>query len=241
MLKLGETSWGRRVGGRSLHQRALWFAAAACAALSQPAFAQQPAKPTTPKPKADATVGEIVVQGAPPPIRLDVDKKSYSLSGDLQATTGSISDVLRNVPSVEVDVQGNVALRGDPNVTIMIDGKPSGLFRGEGKAQALQSLPADQIERIEVITNPSAAYNPEGTGGVINLITKKTAKPGANGSLRANLGTGGRMNAGVSGTYRNGRLTLTGDASVRHDKPGQQYTGVRALIDPASGAVLVDS
>ena len=207
-----------------------------------PAVAQQPAKPPPARSaeKPAGTVGEIVVEGGPPPIRMDAEKKSYSLADDLQATTGSIGDALRSVPSVEVDVQGNVALRGDPNVTIMIDGKPSGMFKGEGKGQALQSLPADQIERVEVMTNPSAAYNPEGSAGIINLITKKNRKPGVSGSVRANLGTSGRMNGGVSGSYRNGRLSLTGDASVRHDKPSQTYTSTRELLD-STGDPIVDT
>jgi outer membrane receptor protein involved in Fe transport len=203
--------------------------------MAAPAFAQQPAKSPPPKTaeKPAGTVGEIVVEGAPPPVRVDSEKKSYSLTSDLQATTGSVSDALRNVPSVEVDVQGNLSLRGDPNVTIMIDGKPSGMFKGEGRAQALQSLPADQIERVEVITNPSAAYSPEGTAGIINLITKKNAKPGVSGSVRANLGSEGRKNGGINATYRNGRFTYTGDASIRRDVFSQRFTVDRDFTDPA--------
>jgi outer membrane receptor for ferrienterochelin and colicin len=114
-------------------------------------------------------------------VRTSIDRRSYSVANDLSARTGSIADALRNIPSVEVDVQGNVSLRGDPNVTIMIDGKPSSMFNGDGKADALQQMPADQIDRVEVMTNPSAAYRPDGTAGIINLITKKvsTARPRA--------------------------------------------------------------
>lgn len=194
-----------------------------------------------PAQKPVGTVGEVVVEGAPPPVRVDIDRKSYSLSGDLQATTGSIGDALRNVPGVQVDVQGAVSLRGDPNVTIMIDGKPSGMFKGEGRAQALQSLPADQIERVEVLANPSAAYSSEGSGGIINLITKKNAKPGATGSVRANLGTGGRVNGGINGSYRKGRLSLSGDASLRHDKPAQRYVGRREFLDPAGDGAITET
>ena len=226
-----------------MRKRTLWLAAAACAVMPGPALAQQPAPATPPagKPpqKPGGTVGEIVVEGTPPPVRVDAEKKSYSVSGDLQATTGSIADALRNVPSVEVDVQGNLAIRGDPNVTIMIDGKPTGMFKGDGRAQALQSLPADQIDRVEVITNPSAAYNPEGTGGIINLVTKKTAKPGMSGSLRANLGSERRKTGGVNASYRNGRFTTTADASARRDVFGQHYTVDRQFFD-AAGATTAD-
>ena len=153
--------------------RTVWLATAAALALASPVLAQQPPpKPAAaPADKTQPAVGEVIIQGAPPPMRTDIDRNSYSVAGDLQATTGSISDALRNVPSLEVDVQGNVALRGDPNVTILIDGKPSGQFQGENRAQALQNLPADSIERVEVITNPSAAFDPNGSAGIINLIS----------------------------------------------------------------------
>lgn len=178
-------------------------------------------------------MGEVVIQGTAPSVRVDAEKKSYSLASDLQATTGSIADALRNVPSVDVDVQGNVSLRGDANVTIMIDGKPSGMFKGEGKGQALQSLPADQIDRVEVMTNPSAAYNPEGSGGIINLVTKKATKPGVNGSVRANIGLGGRKNGAVNAAWRGGRLSVSGDAAWRRDHPGQRYVDLRTFDTPA--------
>jgi outer membrane receptor protein involved in Fe transport len=222
-----------------LLQRTVWLATAAALALASPAFAQAPAaKPATPAPPSEKgpSVGEVVISGAPPPMRTDIDRNSYSVANDLQATTGSISDALRNVPSLEVDMQGNVALRGDPNVTILIDGKPSGQFEGENRGQALQNLPANSIERVEVITNPSAAFDPNGSAGVINLITKKTRKPGANGSVRANVGSNGRQNAGVSGSYRQGPVTLSGDANLRHDSIKQTFSRERAITE-ASGRV----
>jgi len=224
-----------------LRKRLLLCAAAALAAPVAPAFAQPPAKPA-PKPPAaapvkpaGATVEGITVNGTAPPVRTSIDRKSYSVTSDLQATTGSISDALRNIPSVEVDLQGNVSLRGDQNVTIMIDGKPSGLFRGEGKGQALQSLPADQIERVEVITNPSAEFKPEGTAGIINLITKKTHKAGVTGSMRANIGTDSRGNGGISAAYASKQITLSGDASYRRDTFRQVFDDTRATFDPALG------
>src|SRR3569832_1949685 len=100
--------------------------------------------------------------------------------------------------SVDVDLQGNLSLRGEFNVTILVDGKPSPAFEGAGRAEALQQLPADQIERVEVITNPSAALNPEGSGGVINLITKKSRGAGATGSAYATAASGGLKRAGVN-------------------------------------------
>ena len=216
--------------------RTFLFATAALAVAAGPALAQSPSAPAKPAdPKKPPAVEGVTVTGAAPPVRTSIDRKSYDVSKDLQATSGSISDALRNIPSVEVDVQGNLSLRGDPNVTIMIDGKESGRFRGDGKAQALQSLPADQIERVEVITNPSAAFSPNGTAGVINLITKKTAKPGLTGSVRANVGSGGRQNAGLSVSRKEGRFTLSSDLYLRHDSFKQHFDSDRTFADPAGG------
>lgn len=225
-----------------LLSRTVWLTSAALVALASPASgqgappAQTPAAQTPPAPApsaaAPATAGEVVVTGAPPPVRTSIDRNSYSVATDLQATTGSIGDALRNVPSLEVDVNGNVALRGDTNVTILVDGRPSGQFQGENRAQALQSLPADQIDRVEVITNPSAAFDPNGSAGVINLVTKKTRKPGANGSVRANIGAMGRQNGGISGSYKDGKLTLSGDANVRHESIKQSFSGDRTIVEP---------
>jgi outer membrane receptor protein involved in Fe transport len=226
----------------------LLAAAAVLAPLSSP-LAQARAQPgasaptqsappaTQAAPTANAVEGVTVTADRNAP-RVSIDRRSYSIANDLQATTGSVADALRNIPSVEVDVQGNVSLRGDPNVTIMIDGRPSGMFRGEGRADALQNLPADQIERVEVLTNPSAAFRPDGSGGVINLITKKNRRLGGYGSVRANVGTEGRKYGGVSGSYNTGKLTLSGDLNRRHDRRTQTAVAQRERLDPASGQWL---
>lgn len=198
-----------------------------------------PAKPAAGK-KADGTktVEEVTITGASQDgYRSSIDRRSYGVVNDLSATTGSISDALKNIPSVEVDVQGNVSLRGDTNVTILVDGKPSALFKGQSAAQALQSLPADSVERVEVITNPSAEFSPEGSAGVINLVMKKTRRAGRSGSLRYNVGTAGRRNGGVSGAYNSNRLTVSADAGFRHDPQHSVNTDDREQLD-AKGAPL---
>jgi outer membrane receptor protein involved in Fe transport len=211
-------------------------------AMAQTAPAQAPAAASRPADKSAPTAVEgVVVTGDANAIRTSIDRRSYSVANDLSARTGSIADALRNIPSVEVDVQGNVSLRGDANVTIMIDGKPSGQFSGEGKADALQAMPADQIERVEVMTNPSAAYRPDGSAGIINLITKKTQKPGVNGSVRLNVTPDGRYNTGISATRRAGKLTLSGDVGYRHDTQEARQEIDRATLETASGKFLVSS
>lgn len=234
------------------------FAAAAVAAAAQAhgqtaAPATQESKSARPAPakaksapaKAPAakrppkTVDTVTVTGeSQSGYRSSIDRKSYGIANDLAATTGSIGDALRNVPSVEVDVQGNVSLRGDPNVTIMVDGKPSSLFKGPGGAQALQSLSADQFERVEVITNPSAQFSPEGSAGIINLISKQNRKAGKSGSLRVNVGSAGRHVYGVGFGYNSSKLTLTGDASWRADPQHASSVDTRQDIDPLSGRTL---
>jgi len=207
--------------------------AIAHAQATAPAPGQGGAKPAA-RDQAN-TVQEVVVTGQRSDMRSSIDRRSYSVANDLQSATGSIADALRNIPSVEVDVQGNLSLRGDSNVTILIDGKPSGMFSGDGRAQALQQMPADQVERVEVMTNPSAAFSPEGTAGVINLITKKNRKPGKSGSVRANVGTDGRWNAGLSGAYNAQKLTLSGDLGVRRDGHESELQSERAVYDGFSG------
>lgn len=218
---------------------------AALAAMAGPALAQAPAAPPPEKkadaPKEEKEVEGVVVSGQANEIRSSIDSTSYSLAKDLQASTGALADALRNVPSVDVDPQGNVSLRGDSNVTILVDGRPSGMLSGDGRAQAILSLPADQYSRIEVMTNPSAAYSPEGSGGVINLITKPTApKPGvvATGNVRANIGDEGRWNLGVGGSWQKDALTLNGDVSYRHDRGRQTSDRTRDRLDPVTGDVL---
>jgi outer membrane receptor protein involved in Fe transport len=228
---------------------ALFAAAAVLVGSGQVAMAQErapaqgapqtPAAPAaTPRASEPPTVSTVTVTGQGNETRTSIDRRSYGVATDLQATSGSISDALRNIPSVEVDTQGNISLRGDPNVTIMIDGKPSGMFRGESRATALQQLPAEQIERVEVMTNPSAAFRPDGSGGVINLVTKKGRGAGKSGSIRGAVGTDGRYNGGASYTYNGPKLAVNADAGFRHDKQEFEIRNQRERLDPASGVFL---
>jgi outer membrane receptor protein involved in Fe transport len=212
-------------------------------AAASPTAAQiPPAKPAA-KPPAkpaakDKTVEEVTVTAAAPEEQTSIDKKSYALGKDLQATTGSIADALRNLPSVEVDLQGNLSIRGDQNVTILIDGKPSPALDGKNRADALQQLPADQIERVEVITNPSADQNPEGSGGVINLITKKSRGAGVTGSGYVSAGSAGLKRAGLNLGFNSPKLAVTMALSGNYQRNKQHYVDERDGLDPTSGQFL---
>jgi outer membrane receptor protein involved in Fe transport len=196
------------------------------------------AAPAAKKPDSGKTVEGLTVTGASQNgMRSSIDRRSYGVANDLATTTGSISDALKNIPAVEVDPQGNVSLRGDQNVTILVDGKPSGQFKGASAAQALQAMPADSVERVEVITNPSAEFSPEGAAGIINLVTKKNRKPGKSGSVRLNVGDGGRSSAGVTWAYNSNKLTLSADANGRYDPQSVDGSDVRSLLD-GQGRVL---
>lgn len=158
----------------------------------------------------------VQVEARKPRAEVLPDRTIYTLDRDLQKSAGSLGDVLNDLPSVEVDAAGAVLLRGDANVTILIDGKPSPLVAGN-RADALAEIPADSIERIEVITNPSAEFKANGSGGIINIITKKEKTPGAGGSIRSNIGNDGRMNVSASGHFSQGPVNLNASYGERRD------------------------
>ncbi len=148
---------------------------------------------------------EIIAERTTVEIRLD--KKIYNVGKDLTVRGGSVSDVLDNVPSVSVDVEGNVALRGNNNVRILINGKPSGLV-GLNSTEALRQLPAESIEKVEVITAPSSRYDAEGTAGILNIVLRRSKLLGMNGAVTLNGGY--PEQAGISGNvnYRVGNVNL---------------------------------
>ena len=112
-------------------------------------------------------LNEVIIRSEKTTVEIKLDKKVYNVGNDLMVKGGTVSDVLDNIPSVSVDVEGNVSLRGNDNVRVLIDGKPSNAIN---IAEALRLIPADAIEKVEVITNPSARYDAEGGGGLLNII-----------------------------------------------------------------------
>jgi outer membrane receptor for ferrienterochelin and colicins len=140
-------------------------------------------------------------------VELKLDKKVYNVGQDLMVKGGTVSDVLDNIPSVSVDTEGNVSLRGNENVRILIDGRPSGLA-AINIAEALKLLPADSIEKVEVITNPSARYDAEGGGGILNIILKKGKNQGVNGVVIANTGIPDNHGVSVNLNYKTEKFNL---------------------------------
>lgn len=132
-----------------------------------------------------AQLNEVVVRAEKSTVEIKLDKKVYNVGQDMMVKGGTVSDVLDNVPSVSVDTEGNVSLRGSDNIRILIDGRPSNAIN---IAEALRQLPADAIDKVEVITNPSARYDAEGGSGLINIILKKGKNQGFNGTFIASTG-----------------------------------------------------
>ncbi|TXK38152.1 TonB-dependent receptor [Pontibacter qinzhouensis] len=149
-------------------------------------------------------------------VQFELDKKVVNISQDIAAENGSVAEALQNAPSVEVDIDGNVSMRGSSNVTVLVDGKRTALAN-----LSLDQIPANMIERVEIITNPSSKYDPEGTGGIINLILKKDKTSGMNGVVSLNAGTYDNYNTSLNLNYRHNKLSLNGGYDFRqHNRPG---------------------
>ena len=148
---------------------------------------------------------DVVGQSAEVEIRLD--KRVYNVSKNNLIRGGTVSDVLENVPSVSVDIDGNIELRGNNNVRILVDGKPSGLI-GLGGIDALTRLPAESIEKVEVITSPSARYQAEGTTGIINIILAKRFLKGLNGVFNLSAGRNDTYSGSANLNYRKGKFNF---------------------------------
>ena len=162
-------------------------------------------------------------------VEIKLDKKIYNVGKDLTVRGGTVSDVLDNVPSVSVDVEGNVALRGNDNVRILINGKPSGLV-GLSSTDALRQLPADAIEKVEVITSPSARYDAEGTAGILNIVLRRSKLQGLNGAITTNIGY--PKSAGISGNlnFRTGDFNFFTTSGYRfREVPGNSFTSTNFL------------
>ena len=163
---------------------------------------------------AKGVLKEVVISAQKSQIQLGIDKKSFSVDQSLVSQGGSATDLLANIPTVQVDVDGNVSLRGSSNVKVLINGKPSALT-GNDLTDILQSIPASSIETIEVITNPSAKYDSEGDSGIINIILKKNAAIGFNGSASASVGTHNTYNGTLSLAYQNSKFNIYTNYSYR--------------------------
>jgi outer membrane receptor protein involved in Fe transport len=188
-------------------------------------------------------VQDVVVKGQKEVMETGIDKKVYNVAEDLNVNGGTANDILNRLPSVEVDQDGGVLLRGQGSVTILIDGRPSSMSGGNGKT-LLDALPANSIERVEIVTNPSAKYDPDGTSGIINIVLKKNKLLGFNGMVSTNLAsgdlTGGNVGEGsMSLSYRNGNVNVFGTYNARYlEGYRNNYNDIRQEL--STGVFLLD-
>lgn len=159
-------------------------------------------------------IEEVTVTADIDVLKAGIDKKVYNVDQDLSTRGGSANDILNNIPSVDVDQDGNVSLRGEGNVTILIDGRPSSLTG----ANFLDAIPASSIERVEVVTNPSAKYDPDGTSGIINVVLKKNKLQGFNGQISSTIATGHDHNFNGALSYRNSILNVYGSYAFDYER-----------------------
>lgn len=174
--------------------------------------------------EASTSLEEVTVEGEAKMMEFRQDKRVFNVSQDLTSAGSNASDLLNNIPSVAVDIEGNISLRGSGNVRILVNGKPSGLI-GSDPAKALRQLQASMIERVEVITNPSARYDAEGEAGIINIVLKKNTQAGLNGTFEVNTGIPHNHGASAGVNYRTGKVNLFMNGSVNYRKaPGGGFS-----------------
>ncbi len=183
---------------------------------------------------------EIVIIAEKSTVEIRLDKRIYNVGKDMTVKGGSASDVLDNVPSVDVDVEGNVSLRGNENVRILIDGKPSALV-GLSGTEALRQLPADAIERVEVVTSPSARYDAEGTAGILNIILRKGVATGLNGSLNTTIGDPTQYRIASNINFRTKKINFFTNLGYRNSSgPGNFLTNLSTFENESVNSLRIE-
>jgi outer membrane receptor protein involved in Fe transport len=165
-------------------------------------------------------LSEVEVTADKSEMVINLDKKVFNVGKDLSNTGKTALDILDNIPSIQVDLDGNISLRGSQNLQILIDGKPSGLASA-GNTQSLQNLQGSMIERVEVVTNPSARYEAEGMAGIINIVLKKDQQKGVNGSFEGTIGYPENYSLGANVNFRREKINYFLNYNIRYNEnPG---------------------
>lgn len=186
-------------------------AAPAASVTGKPAATPEEAK--RPEPQGGGTMQTVTVVAERPAEQ--IDRSTYDVKAEVITPSASAADVIANVPNVTVDQDGKVAIRGNQNAQIFVNGKRSAMFSGTNAGDALNSYPAEALESIEVITTPGAEFGSEGgSGPILNLVTRRVRPPGSQGMVSVDVGPEGRRGASLSGSYNEGRLQMEGNARL---------------------------
>ena len=178
------------------------------------------------------SIKEVEVIGTQAAVQYRIDKKIIDVSQNAVAAGGTVVDALQNAPSIQTDIQGNVTVRGSSNFTVLIDGKPSVMTGSE----ALQQIPASLVQNVEIITNPSAKYDAEGSAGIINVVMKKQKIHGMNGAISLTAGTGDKYNGNINMSYKNDKFNYIFGADLadmRFSNSSYQKS-IKTVIDTAA-------
>lgn len=189
---------------------------------------------------AVTNLGEVSVEAMRSQMRMELDKKVFDVSASTIAEGASVADILNDIPSVELTAEGTISLRGSESVIIWINGKPSELD-AENQTQILEQLPAESIERVEVITNPSSKYSPEGTAGIINIVLKEKRKAGYYGSIQAGINSRLGYNASGNIFYSNNKIDLFGSLGYSSRVMTSENITSRKTVAGGSDTVYLNS
>ena len=182
-------------------------------------------------------LGEVSVVEDREPVELAVDRLIFNVGRDLVTEGGSVLDALRQIPLLNVDVDGKISLRGSENFLVYINGKPSG-FTVENRDQILAQIPASNIERIELITNPSAKYEAEGMAGILNIVTKQNQEKGRFGSMQLGAGWPVTANSSLNLNFSRGKWSFTSTLGLRHAERVRTGFSDREIFTAGGGSVL---
>lgn len=188
-----------------------------------------------------STLGTVEIKDKKNEVEFSLDKKVINVEKNLVSTGGTAVDVMQTIPSVTVDIDGNVSMRGSSNIIVLIDGKPSGLT-GMSRSAVLEQIPASSIESIEIISNPSAKYDPDGMSGIINIILKKKKERGYHGIFTVNAGTGDKYSGSIALNYSKGLFNFFAsyDGRSNHSK-GMSSTDRHKFSNGADTATIMRS
>ena len=204
--------------------------------------AELPAPPRGQSAPRSTLVPEATVSVSAAKLSGRIDRQVYDVKTDPATSNDTVADTLNKVPSLAVDADGKVTLRGRSNVQILIDGKPSAMMQGDNRAAAINALSASDLESVEVINNPGAQFGSEGGGGpIVNLVMRRERTPGGVGALNANVSNGGDVNTSAFGSYAAGRMSVQGSVFRRHDERSGSGENRRERIDPATGGLATST